>query len=197
VLSDLFARASDLESSGDDLQKEGVQRFRSSLRRFVTMGSPLDKIAFLFGADALRPWTEADRLCFWDHSRFEDVKARIQSGKNNIDWWVNFYHVLDPISGALSNKDVCAGRPPRNFHTSFWRLPGLAHISYWGDTLPLRYILGRIFRRKFLRDKPFRPQKAILLTLYAIVGYFVWAGVIVGAVYLIVKYFWVFVRMVV
>jgi hypothetical protein len=56
VLSDLFQRADDLDRIGTREQKQGVQKFRDALRRFVTIGSPLDKIAFLLGRDALRPW---------------------------------------------------------------------------------------------------------------------------------------------
>lgn len=56
LLSDLLHRAAALEQNGDREQKAGVRRFRKALRRFVTMGSPLDKVAFLFGKRSLRPW---------------------------------------------------------------------------------------------------------------------------------------------
>jgi hypothetical protein len=195
VLSDLFARATEIEKSGDTAQKRGAKRFRQSLRRFITLGSPLDKVGFLFGEDALRPWTEEDRICFWDHTQVEDVKKRIANKEDVIDWWVNFYHVFDPVSGALSNSTVCGSRPPRNFHASFWRIPGLAHLAYWSDSFPLRYILGRIYGSALLKDGPFDRQNPTLLTLYAVVGYVVWAGIIVGGVYFIFKYFWALLRM--
>lgn len=56
ALSDLFHRATELEQNGDAAQKDGVKIFRASLANFVTLGSPLDKIAYLCQRDALKPW---------------------------------------------------------------------------------------------------------------------------------------------
>ena len=186
VISDLFAKANMLDRNGDSIQKKGVKRFRESFRRFVTLGSPLDKIAFLFGEKTLRPWTEDDRVSFWDHSKAEDCRKRISEGKHDFDWWLNFYHVLDPVSGALSNRTICRSLAPRNFHISFPRIPGLAHLSYWSDTSPLRYILGRVYGSKFLKDRTFKRQGPVLLTLYALLGYVVWAGILAGGAWLVI-----------
>ena len=56
VLSDLLYRADQILKTGSAQQKAGANKFYNSLRRFVTIGSPLDKIAILFGTDVLRPW---------------------------------------------------------------------------------------------------------------------------------------------
>ncbi len=56
VLSALLHKAEDIKSSGDAKQKAGVALFRRALCRFVTMGSPLDKVAFLYRDESLRPW---------------------------------------------------------------------------------------------------------------------------------------------
>jgi hypothetical protein len=61
VLSDLFHRAVELGQAGDAKQQEGVKRFREALSRFITIGSPLDKVAFLFGHRALKPWPSVGR----------------------------------------------------------------------------------------------------------------------------------------
>lgn len=180
VISDLFAKASELDRSGDKEQKEGVARFRKSFRRFITLGSPLDKIAYLFGEKALRPWAKKDRLSFWDHSdsvRFEKA--------GTYDWWVNFYHVLDPVSGSLTNRLICGEKPPRNLHMKFWKWPGFAHTAYWRDRKTLRYILGRVYGKKYLQDREFEPYPGWVLTLFAVAGYFVWAGILLGILYLL------------
>ncbi|MEX1275887.1 MAG: hypothetical protein WEE20_08145 [Bacteroidota bacterium] len=173
VLSDLFHRAKGLTKSGDKIQKQGVERFRAALRRFVTIGSPLDKIAFLFGEKALRPWPPRDRQAMV-------AGGETVEGDHVKQWWVNFWHVLDPVSGALSNSLICGDRPPMNRHIGLFRVPGLAHVAYWKDSATLRFILGRAYGRKFLEDREFRPMPAWALTMFAVVGYLVWAATIVG-----------------
>ena len=114
VISDIFMKAKTIDKRGDAEQKAGVAKFRKAFRRFATLGSPLDKIAFLFGDKTLRPWRREDRLSFWDHSEAEKFSA-----KHSYDWWINFYHVLDPVSGSLSNKLICCDKRPHNYHMKF------------------------------------------------------------------------------
>lgn len=184
VLSDLFHLAEVLEKDGTPEQKAGVARFRDSLRRFITLGSPLDKIAFLFGEDALRPWPETPRINLVT-SRKASPKAQTNSAPLR-DFWVNFYHVLDPVSGALSNPLICGEDAPMNFHTRFFRIPGLAHISYWHDKKTLTYILSRVYGPGFLPLKPMKEHPALALTLFALIGYIVWASVILLLLLLII-----------
>jgi hypothetical protein len=177
VLSDLFTRANVIEADPDasKKQKKGVEKFRSSLRRFITLGSPLDKIAYLFGGSALRPWPKECIQKF-----FRDGPHNItKPGRSAKDWWVNFYHVLDPVSGSLSNELICVDGPPKNYHIKLWAIPGLAHIKYWKDSLTLKYLLSRVYGREHLQyDSPI-PYSGTTLSLYALVGFLVWSGIII------------------
>ena len=170
VLSDLFSRAAELETSSDPAQREGVATFRAALRRFYTMGSPLDKFAFLFPA-ALRPWPKG-------------VVALMQgTGDNAPRWWVNLYNAMDPVSGALSSPLLCEGGAPHNRYAfggpSAW-VPGLAHVSYWSSTPVLRHILGRVFGRRWLRDRPVTAQTTKLQLHLAQVGFLTQAALLVA-----------------
>ncbi|HKY32144.1 MAG TPA: hypothetical protein VJV23_06385 [Candidatus Polarisedimenticolia bacterium] len=184
VLSDLLHRAGELERSGTRAQQDGVRRFRASLRRFVTMGSPLDKIAFLFGARTLRPWPGGPRKELFPGG--ESLEANQRS--EDREWWVNFYSVFDPVSGALSNPLICGDEPPANLHIGFFHLPGVAHVGYWKDGIPLRYILGRTYGKDVLFDQETRVWPAWLLTLMAMVSYVVWGGLLFGLTYGVVEY---------
>jgi hypothetical protein len=179
VLSDLFQRASEVEREGTSLQKKGVVKFRSALRRFVTLGSPLDKIAFMFGKDVLRPWPNVPRTSLLEGAETIDGER---------DWWINFYHVLDPVSGALSNQLICGAVPPVNYHVGLLKIPGLAHTSYWRDSETLQYLLSRVYGKEALPVPPQKPYSAGALTFIALGGYIIWLGLILGAVYLI--YLW-------
>jgi hypothetical protein len=156
VLSDLFHRASEIENSGksDKEQKEGLLRFRMVLKRFVTMGSPLDKVAYLFKNKAITPWPNTAR---------ERLLISSSTGVRE-EWWVNYYHLLDPVSGSLESPVICQDRPPVNLHTKLAHLPGVAHTSYWKDYLPLRYILSRTYGKQVLEDETPRPLPTWALT---------------------------------
>jgi|GEM_PF-1177326 len=175
VLSDLFTRAAELAERGDGDQQEGVRVFRRALKRFVTLGSPLDKVAFLFGDRVLRFWRTADREHVLDTG--EIPRNRPDAGK---EWWLNFYHILDPVSGAIMNPAVTGGSPPANMHVRFWKLPGLAHLSYWTDTRVLRQILTRAFGVEFLPDRKIRALPAGLQRLVGLLGMVIWAAILIG-----------------
>ena len=125
------------------MQLEGVKKFRSTLRRFVTIGSPLDKIAFLTGNEALRPLPRLPR------SELLEGGETVPNGEGRREWWVNFYHVLDPVSGALSNPAICGDQPPLNYHIGLWKLPGIAHAGcgICVATVPLKRSNHRSARR--------------------------------------------------
>lgn len=182
VLSDLFHRSDDLTKHGDRKQKEGVAKFRSALRRFVTLGSPLDKVAFLFGDTSLRPWPLADRQNIIPGGETPDGSGEGEAK----EWWINFWHVLDPVSGALSNSLICGDRAPMNVHIGFFQLPAFAHVAYWKDSTALRFILSRVYGRKYLEDKGLTLHSAGRLTFLAVFGYLAWAAMIVGLLYVIV-----------
>lgn len=187
VLSDLFHRALYLGDKGDALQKEGVCRLRGSLRRFITLGSPLDKVAFLFakkqrdGKDdtrraAIRPWPKGDRRAWLEGGEI------FQPGQpeEEQEWWVNFYHVGDPVSGPLNNPIICGTNPPANYHIGPWHIPGYAHVAYWGDTKTMRFVLGRTYGYQYMPDEKYVPMSPAALTLLAALFYFVWAFLLSG-----------------
>ncbi|MFZ1144695.1 MAG: hypothetical protein WB359_13140 [Bryobacteraceae bacterium] len=177
VLSALFHRAGKLELTGDDEQKAGVERFRRTLSRFITMGSPLDKVAFLFRKKSLCPWTRAGRRALLSSG---ERLAGEEPGSDKTEWWINFYHVLDPVSGALQSPFICGNQPPSNIHIRFWLMPGLAHVGYWTDPTTLRFILGRTYGTAFLKDQEYRAWSPWVLSALAVIGYFVWAAILCG-----------------
>ncbi len=184
VLSDLFHRADDRQARGDAEQKAGVRRFRKGLRRFVTMGSPLDKVALLFGKRSLRPWPRSARTALLEGG--ETITKQQPGGSR--EWWINFYHVLDPVSGPLSNKLICRDHPPANLHARSGILPGWAHVVYWRDLRTLRFILGRTYGKAYLHDREFIPWPASFLTALGSLAYLVWAVLLIVGVYVLIKW---------
>jgi hypothetical protein len=190
VLSDIFARADELALNGDVIQKEGVDKFWESLQRFITIGSPLDKIAVLFGKNVLRPWPR--RMFLKD----EEEKRAANEGFGNFrkNWWINYYHFLDPVSGALSNDIICpANQRPNNYHLkNLFRLPGLAHVAYWKDKTFLSYLLSRFFGKERVTHKRKRAFHPIVLALIASTAYLIWLILLAGILY----GFWQLVQMI-
>ena len=181
VLSDIFARADDLAQNGDEQQKDGVKKFWESLQRFITIGSPLDKIAVLFGKKVLRPWPH--RMFLVD----EEEKRAANNGFRNFlnNWWVNYYHFIDPVSGALSNKIICpVNQMPNNYHLkNLFRIPGLAHVAYWKDKTFLSYLLSRFFGKERVTHKRKKAFPAIVIMLIAFAAYLTWLILIAGILY--------------
>ena len=179
VLSDLLYRACEIDELGvDDAstdearsriveQKAGVERFRDSFKLLVTLGSPLEKAAFLFKS-SLRPWPARAKAGFFD--------------------WVNFYHLLDPVSGRLRNTRLTGDHHPTNFHIRSGLIPGLAHVAYWRDKWTLRYILTRAYGPRALYDQDYRPLPTVVRWLIGGAAYLIWAGLLTSlALYAIVK----------
>lgn len=184
VLSDIFARADDLVQNGDKIQQEGINKFWESLQRFITIGSPLDKIAVLFSVGdkkVLRPWPR--RMFLKD----EEEKRAANSGLKNFlkNWWINYYHFLDPVSGSLTNDIICpANQKPNNYHLkNLFRLPGLAHVAYWKDKMFLSYLLSRFFGKERVTHKRKKVFHPIILALIAISAYIIWLAMLGGILY--------------
>lgn len=181
VLSDIFARADKLAQNGDEEQKKGVDKFWESLQRFITIGSPLDKIAVLFGKTVLRPWPA--RMFMKD----EEEKQAANSGFKNFlnNWWINYYHFLDPVSGALSNESICpSNQMPNNYHLkNLFRLPGFAHVAYWKDKTFLSYLLSRFFGKERVQHKRRKPFPAFVLLLIPFTAYLTWIVLLAGILY--------------
>jgi hypothetical protein len=199
VLSALFHKAKTIDIGSDKQQQEGVKRFREALSRFVTMGSPLDNVAFLFKKESLRPWPDAEKELESAVDGKPEVgrkhRALLDSGETltsrdpaETEWWVNFYSVFDPISGALQSPFICGNQPPLNIHVRSGLIPGLAHLAYWTDPTTLRFILGRTYGTRFLKDKEYRPWPPSVLSALAAIGYFTWATILCGALYTLFRW---------
>jgi hypothetical protein len=174
AISDLFARCNEFRAEGKKLA--AIKKVETALHRFITIGSPLEKIALLF-RKALRQWPPPSF-----------TKSFIRSKERK--WWTNFFHVWDPVSGIL--RDEFYEPYVTNFHSKIWRVPFLAHVAYWKDIPILSYILSRTFGRDVVSVEPsFRtPDRVKALQVISwfalLVIYF---GVIFGA-YLFVTHFW-------
>lgn len=156
VISDLFARCKQLRDSPNKPdselsfqereQQRNIARVEKGLHRYVTIGSPLEKIAFLF-PKVLRPWPNPYL------GEFAQIHKR--------RWWTNFFHIWDPVSGRL-RKTSTYFSIARNAHSRLWRVPGWAHVSYWGDRKILTYIVTRAYGRQVLTlpDIPFMSEQS-------------------------------------
>jgi hypothetical protein len=187
VLSDLFHDALELEKKSekkgeiDEEQLKGISIFKGSLFRFITLGSPLDKVAYLFAKSALRPWPDVPRQNLLENGEGEIKK----------EWWVNFYHVFDPVSGSLESPLICGNEPPINEHIGLFGLkylPGLAHLAYWKDLDTLRFILGRTYGRNVLQDKIPKRKPAFLLGLIAILFKILQILLAAGIIYILLNW---------
>lgn len=177
ALSALFHRANCLGIEGDRSQREGVDRFRRSLRRFVTMGSPLDKVAYLFGDKAIHAWPTGNRLGFLEGGEaFGNLRD-----PQSTEWWTNFYHVLDPFSGALTNREVHGGKPPVNIHIRSGWIPGWAHMRYWEDLDVTRFLIGRVYGVELLPDQSFPSYSRAGLHLAVVAGNLIWLVTLVAS----------------
>jgi hypothetical protein len=101
---------------------------------FLTFGSPLDKTAFIFGAQG-HGTTEARE------SLAASVQPLIQSYAYRPAQWINIYSPWDIISGRLDLYDLPGApippgvdnRPDPDATTLL-----MAHTEYWNDTLLVR-----------------------------------------------------------
>ena len=106
-----------------------VRKVVDRTEAFITLGSPLDKIAFLFRQKAKHAYTR-DVLA-------AAYQPMILDYKNRPRWWVNVFCRKDIISGSLEYFDDPAEahsepRRARNFADSYDKLnPVSAHTGYW------------------------------------------------------------------
>jgi hypothetical protein len=142
----LVQRAAQLEVSGDEAQKDGVRRFRAALRRFVTLGRGREAPPCRAG-EVLRRWPVPDRA-----QLLEGGEA--WTAGSDRDWRINYDHVLDPVSGALSCRRLARGKPPVNLHIAPGVIPGLAHGACWRDPGTLSYILSTAPRKFVAITRP-------------------------------------------
>jgi hypothetical protein len=179
VLSDLFYRIEEIKMDPKCTydQRDGIKKFKKSLRRFITMGSPIDKIAYLYKDKVLRAWHTNDRESLlnggevWEYRYDKDKKEKDKINKEGLkrEWWFNYYHAFDPVSGALNNEDLFGDNPPVNRHIKWCYFPGWAHVAYWKDSKALRFILTRAYG-SVMWDKAEKPLPGSALTILAIIA---------------------------
>lgn len=130
------------QSGGSALVYERAANARkvvAGFHRFITMGSPLQKSTFLF-EECLRDETSASALLAWFTSQ------RMGIGRKMNEWWMNYYLVMDPVSGRLLHPQRF--KPfVRNIHASYMGVPAASHTSYWSSTLVSSPILSRALGR--------------------------------------------------
>jgi len=101
---------------------------------FLTFGSPLDKTAFIFGAQG-HGTTEARE------SLAASVQPLIQSYDYRPENWINIYSPWDIISGYLDLYDLPRATDPRrvkNIKDPEATTLLMAHTEYWNDGLLVR-----------------------------------------------------------
>lgn len=178
VFSDILHKCRKCRTEGGTKQVEQVE---NGIRAFVTLGSPLDKIRYLYKGGVLRDWPDeylpGGDLDLWK-------KHQHQGGL-----WHNFYYTDDPVSGELSrftspHRDNAS--VVMNYHTQdgLLQIPGLSHMRYWNDSEVLKRILGLLYdpyvetKYKNLKDK--WRQKIGLVA-----GAVFWAALLAGVLFLI------------
>lgn len=117
------------EPEEDRHLRANIERVERGLHRFVTLGSPLEQVNALFPG-VLRDWPAS-------------AVRRFGLKTKRWGWWVNFYHVWDPVSSRLLAPRFAGFISNR--HGKLLRVPGVAHTSYWGDTSILKYIVSRAY----------------------------------------------------
>jgi hypothetical protein len=132
VISDLLFRCKELRQKAGVDDKDGLSkkadRVEKGLYRFYTMGSPLRKIIWMFPG-VLREWPH------------QYLAERILKTKGE-QWWVNFRHIWDPVSGYLPGSRFFPELT--DVHSSkLLTLPGYTHISYWHTSALCQYILAQ------------------------------------------------------
>jgi hypothetical protein len=135
VIADILARCEEFRTAKMRLKQ--VAYVERAMHRFVTIGSPLEKIACLF-PNVLRPWPA------------RAVERLTHGGKRR--WWTNFFHILDPVSGILRSEQFTPFVV--NLHSKLLRLPLLAHTAYWHDVPILSYVLSRTYGKEVVPANP-------------------------------------------
>jgi hypothetical protein len=107
---------------------------------FLTFGSPLNKTAFIFGAQG-HGTTEARE------SLAASVQPLIQDYKFRPDQWINIYSPWDIISGYLDLYDLpgsTSSKKVKNLADPEATTLLMAHTEYWNDSLLVRTLYNAL-----------------------------------------------------
>lgn len=184
VISDILHKCQQIRRDQPERIKT-VERVESGLTNFITLGSPLDKIFYLFEelpdedpATVLRRWPE----CYLKGDLA--LKGSIPGPARNTNdpktkaaaplFWLNFYYMSDPIGGHLG-KFVNEDSEPivANMHTTGVRVPGLAHIMYWKDKKIIQRIVELTFHG-FTKHIPIKQRPGWVRAIGATLSWGVW-----------------------
>lgn len=149
VIGDLLRRCLGIPPE-DSERYQNARRVENGLESFVTLGSPLDKVRFLF-PEVLRDWPQ------------EYLPGGVRSlwgrPERPVIFWENFHYTSDPVSGRLDGFTYLAQDTKQarnlvvNWHTAGWRIPGLSHLNYWRDSSVLARVLHLTFA-PYVKDVP-------------------------------------------
>ena len=177
VISDLLNKCEELRESNDTNNSQKAARVEKALSRFVTLGSPLDKVAFLFSpCEIPKDATERDTLernevlRAWPESYLPGGKYEKHIGQNTLHnnkpkpkFWQNFYYGTDPVSGHLSLFTNKRGdNIVENIHTRGRRMPLASHVAYWNDSNVIARIIEANyvgFTKSCKTNKPYDDSK--------------------------------------
>jgi len=163
TLGDILHRCE--QKRGEDPHHAGAKRVEEALQAFITLGSPLDKIALLFSSSVLRKWPEcyergskelaADGrpLDLWKGRKYFDSPERTK----DREFWRNFFYTEDPVSGSLDSTRFRSSHVDEslveNIHTKGARVPALSHLAYWGDEEVLKQVLKHVFEPPLVKSR--------------------------------------------
>ena len=134
VISDLLTRCEEFKKKRKKLR--AVEKVETALHRFITIGSPLEKVAILYDK-ALRDWPAETAGKFLQRDR--------------RTWWTNFFHIWDPVSGIL--RHAMFHQHVENRHSNILKIPLLAHTAYWHDVPILKYVLSRMYGKSVVSSR--------------------------------------------
>jgi hypothetical protein len=107
---------------------------------FLTFGSPLDKTAFIFGAQGHGTTEAREALA-------ASVQPLIQGYEYRPESWINIYSPWDILGGKLDLYDLPKAtdrRKVNNIEDPEATTLLMAHTEYWNDSLLVRTLYGAI-----------------------------------------------------
>jgi hypothetical protein len=199
VISDILHKCQWIREHEPD-REDVVERVETGLSSFVTMGSPLDKIHYLFKKlpdgdpkTVLRPWPEeylpgGDRALVFPKPSSAASTGVAQEPSSPRSFWTNFYYMSDPVSGKLNRIiDQKHQSMIENIHTTGLHIPGLAHVQYWRDKQIVQWIVGQTFYgfTKHIPVKRRHKWLKALAEMFSVVFWLAAACLVVFAVWLV------------
>jgi hypothetical protein len=161
-----------------------AERVENSISKFVTFGSPIDKVCFLYGFEEYVTNSKGGKTKIWSNQvlrKWPEMylpggRLDITKNCNGDVWWSNVFYGSDPISGPLNTIEKFLfpevsgtnrkGPFIQNVSTLGFRWPLAAHTSYWRDSGVVTTVLSasyagyakKVVHKFFLRAKSSKTQ---------------------------------------